>query len=152
MQLSPHYTLQQLTASETAERCGIDNTPPPAILGNLRALAEGLEQVQSLLGHPLDISSGYRSSALNEAVGGSSNSQHCEGCAVDFCCARFGEPAAIACAIAGSAIVFDTLILEFGEWVHLSFAPAARRRLLSIYEDGQGYRDGLWDGKGNALG
>jgi zinc D-Ala-D-Ala carboxypeptidase len=143
MQLSPHFSLEQLVASDTAARCGIDNAPPAAVVENLRELARGLEQVRSLLGHVLDISSGYRCPALNEAVGGAATSQHCEGRAVDFECPAYGSPAEVAQAIAGSDIAFDTLILEYGRWVHLSFSPEARRRVMSIYEDGKGYRDGL---------
>ena len=151
MRLSPHFTLEQLVASETAARCGIANQPPADVVDNLRELAAQLERVQALLGHPLDISSGYRCPALNEAVGGSPTSQHCQGRAVDFECPAFGAPADIARAIAASDIAFDTVILEYGRWVHLSFAPAPRRRLLSIYEDGQGYRDGLWTADGKAF-
>jgi zinc D-Ala-D-Ala carboxypeptidase len=151
MQLSPHFTLAQLTASETAASCGIDNTPPSDIVANLRTLAAQLERVRSLLGHALDISSGYRCPALNEAVGGAASSQHCQGLAVDFECPAFGSPADIARAIAGSDIAFDTLILEYGRWVHLSFTAEPRRRVLSIYEDGNGYRDGLWTAEGAPL-
>ena len=151
MQLTPHFSLDQLMASETAARCGIDNSPTAAIVENLRETALGLEQVRSLLGQALDISSGYRCPALNEAVGGSATSQHCEGRAVDFECPAYGSPAAVAQAIKRSDIAFDTLILEYGRWVHLSFAPSARRRVMTIYEDGKGYRDGLWGEDGAPL-
>jgi zinc D-Ala-D-Ala carboxypeptidase len=151
MQLSPHFSLEQLTASETADRCGIDNSPPPAIVDNLRELAAGLERVRALLGQPLEISSGYRCAELNQAVGGTATSQHCEGRAVDFECPAYGSPDDIAQAIAASSIDFDTLILEYGRWVHLSFAPEARRRAMTIHEDGQGYRDGLWRADGTRL-
>jgi hypothetical protein len=151
MQLSPHFTLEQLVASETAARCGIDNTPSPEVLERLRTLAGYLEEVRSLLGSELSISSGYRCAALNEAVGGSATSQHCQGRAVDFDCPAFGSPAEIARAIAASTLPFDTVILEYGRWVHLSFAPEPRRRVLTIYDDGKGFRDGLWGTDGAPL-
>ena len=86
MQLSPNFSLSELVYSETAEKNGIDNTPPPEIVENLKRLAAGLETVRALLGAPLEISSGYRCVALNEAVGGSGASQHLLGLAVDFAC------------------------------------------------------------------
>src|SRR5262245_15246324 len=107
MQLSPNFSLNALTYSETAEKSGIDNTPPPDIVENLKRLAAGLENVQALLGAPLEISSGYRCAALNEAVGGSGASQHLQGLAVDFDCPGFGTPLKIARAILRSGIEFD---------------------------------------------
>jgi len=151
MQLSPNFSLSELVYSETAEERGIDNTPPPEIIENLRRLAAGLEAVRSLLGRPLEISSGYRCAALNEAVGGSSTSQHLQGLAVDFECPAFGTPLEIADAIRRSALEFDQCILEYGRWVHLSFSDAPRRRLLTIYDDDKGYVAGLWDEQGKLI-
>jgi hypothetical protein len=151
MQLSPNFSLSDLVRSETAEERGIDNTPPPEIVENLRRLAAGLEKVRALLGSPPEISSGYRCAALNEAVGGSSTSQHMQGLAVDFECPAFGTPLEIADAIARSGLVFDQCILEYGRWVHLSFSDAPRRRLLTIYDDDKGYVAGLWDETGRMI-
>jgi len=151
MQLSPHFSLSQLVYSETAEQNGIDNTPPPEIVENLKRLAAGLESVRSLLGAPLEISSGYRCPALNEAVGGSSASQHLQGLAVDFACPAFGTALEIAQAIRGSGLDFDQCILEYGRWVHLSFSDAPRRRLLTIYDENEGYLAGLWDEQGKQI-
>ena len=53
MHLSPHFTLEELTASETARREGLTNQPGPDALANLRRLSQTLEQVRSLLGHPI---------------------------------------------------------------------------------------------------
>jgi len=152
MQLSPHFSLAQLTYSETAEHDGIDNTPPPEVLGNLERLALGLEDVQALLGAPLEISSGYRCAALNEVVGGSVTSQHLLGQAADIACTAFGSPMEVARAIQASAIPFDQCILEYGRWVHLSFSDAPRRRLLTIYDDNLAYLAGLWDSDGTQVG
>ena len=131
--------------SDTAREHGIDNTPPPELIPNLRLLARGLDRIRLLLGHPLEISSGYRSSALNAAVGGARNSQHAQGFAADFTCPGFGPPLAIARALRGSAIAFDTVILEFDEWIHVSFTATPRRRVMTIYDTKEGYLDGLLD-------
>jgi len=151
MQLSPHFTLSELTRSETAEERGIDNTPPPEIVENLRRLASGLEAVRALLGATLEISSAYRCAALNEAVGGAGTSQHMQGLAVDFACPDFGTPLEIADAIRRSGLEFDQCILEYGRWVHLSFSDEPRRRLLTIYDDEKGYVAGLWDEQGKRV-
>ncbi len=151
MRLSTHFSLDQLIQSETALERGIDNTPPPASVENLRRLADGLEQVQALLNNPLSISSGYRCPALNIAVGGSAGSQHVLGSAADFTCPDFGSPLAIAQAIGESDIEFDQCILEYGRWVHISFSATPRGRLLTIHDASKGYLDGLWDRAGNRL-
>ena len=143
--LSRHFTLTRLIRSDTARECDIDNTPPPELLPNLRRLARGLDEVRRRLGHPLEISSGYRCPALNVAVGGAPSSQHTQGLAADFTCPGFGSPLAVARAIRDSRIAFDTLICEFDEWVHLSFGSAPRRRVLTIYDTQEGYLDGLLD-------
>jgi len=151
MQLSPNFSLSELVYSETAEENGIDNTPPPEIVENLKRLAAGLEAVRTLLGAPLEISSGYRCAALNEAVGGSGASQHVQGLAADFACPAFGTPLEIARAIQRSGVQFDQCILEYGRWVHLSFGDAWRRRILTIYEEEKGYIAGLWDEDGKQV-
>ncbi len=147
MQLTANFSLQDLIASDTARERGLDNTPPPETIDHLRRLAEGLEEILGLLASPLDISSAYRSAAVNAAVGGAASSHHLQGWAADIACPGYGAPLDVALAIGASPIRFDTVILEYGRWVHVSFAPAERRRLLSIY-GGAGYVEGLWDGGG----
>lgn len=133
MSFTDHFSLAELSHSATAERMGIDNTAPHNVIEPLYILAVGLEQVRKLLGnHPLHIESGYRCHALNAAVGGSSNSAHMQGYAADFKCAAYGIPLDIAHAIVGSDIQFDQLIQE-GTWVHISFAPAMRRDVLTAH-------------------
>jgi zinc D-Ala-D-Ala carboxypeptidase len=151
MQLSPNFSLSELSYSETAERAGIDNTPPPELMPNLQRLAAGLEAVRALLGAPLEISSGYRCAALNQAVGGSSASQHVLGLAADFACPAFGTPLEVARAIQRSGMGFDQCILEYGRWVHLSFSDAPRGRVLTIYDEEEGYIAGLWDEEGKQV-
>ena len=151
MQLTPNFSLEQLTYSETAALEGIDNTPAAEVIDNLRLLAGGLEQVQAVTGFPLEISSGYRSPELNRRVGGAGTSQHTLGLAADFTCAGFGPPMEVVKAIRASGIAFDQCILEYAEWVHISFSKAPRGRVLTIYDPKQGYLEGLRDKGGNEI-
>lgn len=82
--LSPHFTLAEMCASQTAKSRGIDNTPGPAVVMNLERLCVELEKVRTLTGKPLKIQSGYRCAALNTVVGGQPTSYHMVGCAADF--------------------------------------------------------------------
>ncbi|MSQ71021.1 MAG: peptidase M15 [Betaproteobacteria bacterium] len=151
MQLTQSFSLQTLIYSETAARRGIDNSPGEDVIPNLKRLAEGLEQVQSLLGHPIEISSAYRCPELNAAVGGAQMSQHTQGLAADIVCPQFGGPIEIGRAIMASNIVFDQCINEWGRWVHISFSPTPRGRVLSIYDSKDGYLEGLWNAGGERL-
>lgn len=113
---------------------GLDNTPPENIVPVLRETALKMEDVRSALGHPIVVNSGYRSQAVNRAVGGAKNSAHIAGDAVDFICPSFGAPHEVCKAIENSGIAFDQLILEYG-WTHISFAPAMRRQVLTKTSD-----------------
>ena len=80
MRLSKNFTLQEFTKSQTALRHGIDNTPGEEHLSSAKSLFENVVQpVRDNFGVTV-INSGYRGPKLNEAVGGSSKSQHCKGC------------------------------------------------------------------------
>jgi zinc D-Ala-D-Ala carboxypeptidase len=93
MRLSENFSLEELTASETAARKGIDNTPSEEVINNLKRLAAALQEVRALLNHrAILVSSGYRSPELNQAVGGSATSDHCKGFAADFICPSYGTP------------------------------------------------------------
>lgn len=133
--LTPHFTLDEFLISSTADALGILNIPEPAHLPHIQKLAESLERVRALLGHPLHISSGYRCSALNKAVGGVSNSDHALGWAADFECPGFGSPYEVALHLAHAAIPFDQLIHEKKPgswWVHWSINPRLRGDLLTL--------------------
>ena len=128
--LTPHFSLDELVFSSTAQRLHIDNTPDVTTIQRLTVLATGLEKIRALLGQPMHIDSGYRCQALNRAVGGVPDSAHIQGYAADFVCPDFGSPLTIARAIAASAIDFDQCIQE-GSWVHVSFDPRLRRQTLT---------------------
>ena len=143
--LTPHFTLEELCASEFAARNAIDNTPTPEVVANLKRLASMLEKVRELLKKPIHISSGYRSPALNARIGGSTKSAHMDGRAADFICPAFGTPYQVAKKIATARLGFDQMIHEYGRWVHLAVPHVnerADRELLSIFEPGK-YLAGL---------
>ncbi|EHR71651.1 hypothetical protein BurJ1DRAFT_2828 [Burkholderiales bacterium JOSHI_001] len=144
--LSEHFTLEEFTASQTAARKGIDNTPDAAALRNLSRLAATLEVVRAALGHkPIVVSSGYRCPALNTAIGGAKGSFHTKGLAVDFTVKDFGTVLATARAIARLDIPRDQIIYEYGRWIHLGLAEDdddARGELWSIGSAGK-YVSGL---------
>jgi zinc D-Ala-D-Ala carboxypeptidase len=129
--LSPHFTLAELTVSATAARRGLKNVPGPAELDTLAATARRMEEVRRLLGdRPIIVLSGYRSPAVNRAVGGSPSSAHMTGHAVDFICPSYGTPAQIARFLAVNLKNFDQVIDEFDQWVHIGWGPRAREQYL----------------------
>jgi uncharacterized protein YcbK (DUF882 family) len=136
MNLTPHFTLEELTASETAERNGWDNTPNDQELANLGRLAEFLEQVKEVLaGKPIMISSGLRTKKVNDAVGSKDTSQHRIGCAADFKVPGM-TPDEVVKAIVASGIGYDQVIREFDRWTHISipnsinFSPRAQALII----------------------
>lgn len=131
-QLSPHFSYNEAVYSRIADEQGISNIPSNEILDNIKTTANLLEKVRSLLSQPIHISSWFRGSALNKAVGGAKQSAHIEGWAVDFTCPKFGTPLEIVKAIEASNILFDKCIQE-GRWVHISFAPSLRRKVLTAH-------------------
>ena len=82
MNLTPHFTVDELTTTDHRE---FDNTPNEAEMANLRRLAQFLEQVKEVLGgKPIMVNSAFRSKAVNDAVGSKDTSQHRIGCAADI--------------------------------------------------------------------
>ena len=137
MKLTPHFSLEELVNSDTATRLGIDNTPTVEVIDNLTFLANELEYVRTILGHPMLISSGFRCYALNDHLGSNRTSSHTKGLAVDFICPSFGNPRSVCDAIIAANVNYDQLILEFGRWVHLSFHPEdPRNQALIIDKNG----------------
>ncbi len=135
--LSTYFTLDELTASDYAARHGMDNRPDTVALDNLHYTATMLDRVRALLGQQVLVSSGYRSPAVNRAIGGTNRSQHMLGEAVDFTAPSYGSVKEVALAIAHSHIPFDQLILEYGRWVHVSFTRHnPRGEVLTITAQG----------------
>ena len=151
MRLSQNFTLAEFTKSQTASRMDIDNTPQGEHLDAEKELFENVVQpVRDTFGVTV-INSGYRSPDLNEAVGGSSRSQHCKGQAVDIECP--GTPNAEVAQWIVDNIPFDQVILEFytpgipdSGWVHVSYNEDGNRGsiLTAIKENGKTvYKNGL---------
>lgn len=139
MRLSPNFTLAEMTASQTADRKGLDNTPNATAIANLTRLAALLEQVRALLGKPIFITSGYRSPEVNIAIGSTNRSQHPLGCAADFKVPGMTPKQVVEACIA-SDIPFDQIIEEFSSWTHISVpngtADKPRRQALIIDKAG----------------
>jgi len=135
MRLSKNFTLTEFTKSQTALRLDIDNTPNDEHLEAAKALFENV--VQPVRDHfgPTVLNSGYRGPKLNEAVGGSSRSQHCKGEAVDL--EVPGTPNATVAEWIRDNLNFDQLILEFytpgipdSGWVHVSYKTQDNRKSI----------------------
>jgi hypothetical protein len=136
MQLSEHLSLAEVTRSESAKRKGISNMPTPAHIENFKLLAANIfEPIREHFGKPIHISSGYRSDALNKAIGGSKTSQHCAGEAIDI--DMDGSANGITNKMVFDYIKdnlnFDQLIWEFGtasnpDWVHVSYESTGKQR------------------------
>jgi hypothetical protein len=131
---SPHFSLAELTVSQSAARLGLSNKPVGTSIENLRRLALFLETVRALLfNSPILVSSAYRAPAVNRSVGGALSSAHTRGLAADFISPKYGRPRAICEAIRDSSLPFDQLIHE-GTWVHVAIAAAGqvpRREVLT---------------------
>ena len=141
MMLSEHFSLDELCASETAVRKGIDNTPPPELIPVLTRTAMGMEKVRKFLGHAIHINSGYRCMALNQLVKGQPNSQHLVGCAADMKIDGM-TPDEVVKAIKNGSIAFDQMIREFDSWTHISVQNTTRDapRHQALIIDKQGTR------------
>jgi hypothetical protein len=133
MQLSKNLALAEVMRSETAKRKGISNMPTPEHIENFKLLAEKVFQpIREHFGVPIHISSGYRSKALNTAVGGSLSSQHCSGEAIDIDMDGTSVTNAQIFEYIKENITFDQMIWEFGtdtnpDWVHVSYKAKGNR-------------------------
>jgi hypothetical protein len=120
MKLSEHFTLDEMTASDAAQRRGWDNTPNADHTANLMRLAAFLERVRIVLGNkPISITSGYRCKLVNDSVGSRDTSQHRFGCAADIRVVGM-TPRQVCEAIIKSKLEYDQVILEFNSWTHVS--------------------------------
>ena len=140
-QLSNHFTLDEATYSETAVRNHIDNQPNEQQLQNMKIAAEHLEMVREVTG-ALRVNSWLRLPAVNEAVGGSKVSSHMDGWAID-CSSSTHSPLELCRLVKNAGIKFDQMILEYGRWMHISFAPEMRQQELTIYKPEGKYKPGI---------
>jgi len=146
MNLSPHFTLAEFTASTKAMELGIDNSLPDELLDNARKTVEMLERIRAYLSKladkdvPIKLTSGYRCLALNAAVGGKGASDHTRAQAADWVAPAFGTPYDICKALAPqvSALGIGQLIHEFGIWTHTSTRTpdGAANRVITISSAG----------------
>ena len=147
MQLSKNLSLKEAIKSNTATRLGIDNKPEQWEINNLLAVAEKVFQpVRDHFGVPIGVSSGYRSKALNKAIGGSKYSQHMIGEALDIDADIYGKVtnAEIFNYIKDN-LEWDQMIWEFGDddepnWVHVSYKESGfnRNQIKREYRDEKG--------------
>lgn len=144
IQLSEHFTLNDLIFSETAQRKHIDNSVDETTANKLRWLAARLEEVWLIVGS-FHINSAYRCLELNRAVGSSDTSQHRKAEAAD-CRSTCGvSPYRMCDLMNSSGVRFDQVIHEFGSWMHVSFVEVGtpRHSLLTIDHE-NGTRRGLF--------
>lgn len=137
MQLSEHFSLEELTHTDHRD---LENTPNETELANLKRLAEFLETVKSVLGgKPIMVNSAFRSKAVNDAVGSKDSSQHRVGCAADLRVPSM-TPDEVVKAIIASGIGYDQIIREFDRWTHISVPNDAngtpRKQALIIDKQG----------------
>lgn len=152
MKLSDHFMLSEFTASQTASRLGIDNTPNYEQIQNMQALCDHvLEPLREHCVSPVFITSGYRSPALNSRIGGSTRSQHTLGEAADIHVA--GRSNLHIAEWIRDNLAFDHLILEYWRpgdpragWIHVSWTRnrELRRGVLNVDARFPGnYKSGL---------
>lgn len=141
--ISKHISMKEAVYSNTATRRGIDNTPGEYELQNMELLARKVfEPLREHVGKPIKINSFYRSAELNQAIGGSSKSQHCEGRAIDIDDTYGHMSNADMYTFIKENLDFDQMIWEFGteenpNWVHVSYIDPEtnRNRCLQAYKD-----------------
>lgn len=151
--LSAHFSLEEATMSQTAARNGIDNSPSPQVLANMREAALGMEMVRmELNSNAILVSSWLRVEALERIVARDgflawcrkrnlppieanwvkyfATKSHPKGFAIDFTCPTFGTPEKVMQRIVASKIPFQQCILEYSRWVHVDFDGNAREALV----------------------
>ncbi|WP_295378341.1 D-Ala-D-Ala carboxypeptidase family metallohydrolase [uncultured Pseudacidovorax sp.] len=141
--LAANFSLGELVSSAKADSLGIDNTPPAAIVEQLRATAAMLQRIRDRLDRAVIVTSGYRCQALNRAVGGVTSSDHVQGQAADILVPGYGTPYDVAKALAPlvSMLGIGQLILEGvggKRWVHVSTRVPDRpaNRVITITDAG----------------
>lgn len=146
MKITEHFTLEEFTASQTAARRGIDNSLPDRLFSIAGETLMMMERIRAALSEhagrevPVNISSGYRCTALNRAIGGSPTSDHVRAMATDWTARKFGDPYGICQFLAPRVdeLGIGQLIHEFGAWVHVSTKTPSRpiNRIITIGRSG----------------
>ena len=137
MNLSPHFTLDELTHTDHRE---LDNSPTQDEISNLQRLANFLEEVKTVLGgKPIMVNSAFRSKQVNDALGSKDTSQHRIGCAADIRVPAL-TPDEVVRAVIASGIGYDQIIREFDRWTHISIpnqdGGTPRKQALIIDKQG----------------
>ena len=149
--MTPHFSLEEFTASDTAARLGIDNRLPDELREAAQRTLEMMERIRFHIDAPITITSGYRCEALNKAVGSKPGSDHTMALAVDFKAPRAGTPYEIAKDLASviGIVGIGQIILEYASlngsgWVHVStrIPDKVINRIITI--DKTGTRAGIW--------
>jgi len=144
MKISKHITYAEAIHSNTAKRKGIDNTPNPTQVENMKLIAQEIfEPLREFVGGPIKITSMFRSVSLNEALGGSSStSQHLKGQAMDLDDVYGNKSNADMYHWIKENLSFDNLIWEFGtdmnpNWIHVSYVSKEdnRNKCLKAYKE-----------------
>lgn len=136
--ISRNFTLEELCTSATAKAKGISNNPGQTDVVNLCALVHNvLQPLREAMGHPIKIGSGFRSLALNRAVGGVSTSQHMRGEAADLCIDGDVAKGKRWFEYIRDHLEFDQLIWEKNPrtgnyWVHVSYRADGKNRMRVI--------------------
>ena len=135
MKLSKNFSLEEMCRSNTARVRSLPNVPNAEQVKNLQQLCENvLQPLRDHLGKPVAINSGFRSQAVNMAVGGANNSQHMKGEAADIKCKDYPYAKKIYAWIMDN-LEFDQVILERkgkAVWVHVSFRTNGKNRQQAL--------------------
>lgn len=134
--LTAHFSLEEMTNSQTAMKWGIKNVPTAIERQNLENLCSLiLEPLRAAAGRPLVINSGYRCTELNHLVGGAANSYHLKGRAADIAVKDYKEASVLACK-AKQLPLLDLAIIESrgkSTWLHVQYSPInPRHKVLEI--------------------
>ena len=139
LQLSEHFSLAEFIFSQTAARNGIDNTPSPKTIANMKRLcAQVLEPLRAHVQQPIRVSSGYRCPELNRRIGGAPESQHIKGEAADIVVAGW-TPRQL-CDWIHANCDYDQVIEEYGRWTHVSLNSSSANRRIYLNATRGGYK------------
>ena len=149
MNLTSHFSLEEMTASDYGTRNSLVNIPSEEAIENLRALCtQVLEPLRRILQErPIRVTSGYRSPQINAGIGGSKSSQHMKGMAADIKVPGL-LPQDVFVKLITSNLIYDQVILEFDTWVHVSynrFGGNRMERLIAHKVDGETIYEGIWN-------